>query len=82
MKSKAESKNIMGEIQINNGTRAYNATSGFYGLFASLDRAQSLVTGWELTDEVAQIRTGERLQMEAKKINEETALPIASTKPS
>ncbi|MCL9682561.1 hypothetical protein [Legionella maioricensis] len=64
----AQAKKIMGEIEIKNGNTAYNNTTGIYGLFAVADRVQSAVTGLAITNEVAQIRNGERLQAEAEKV--------------
>ncbi|KTD42239.1 hypothetical protein [Legionella parisiensis] len=65
---KALSKKLMGEMEIKNGNTAYNNTTGIYGLFAVVDRIQSVVTGMAVTNEVAQIRHGERLQAEAEKV--------------
>ncbi len=62
-----EAKKIMGELEIRRGTDAYKKTDGFYGFFAIADRLQSAVTGVAMTEEVAQIRNGERLQAEAEK---------------
>jgi hypothetical protein len=64
-KSKPVAKKIMGDIEVQRGERAYQATGGLYGFFTVFDRVQSAVTGLSMTAEVAQIRNGERLQSEA-----------------
>lgn len=69
---KADQKRLAGEFEKNAGEKAYHATAGIYGFFAVIDRAQSALTGRSMTNEVAQIRKGERLTAEADALVAET----------
>ena len=64
---KKNQQKVSGAIEIQAGNKAYNQTSGIYGLFAVVDRAQSAVTGYSMTNEVAQIRHGEHIQDQGNK---------------